>query len=75
MCSIINKPVLIISQNSRESTCAGESFSLVKSKGAGLRETLAQIFSCEIYKFSEYNFYGTSSGHCFCQKLTNCLTK
>ena len=57
MCSIINKPVLIISQNSRESTCDGESFSLVKSKGAGLRETLAQIFSCEIYKLFQNTIF------------------
>ena len=52
---------LEISQNSQENTCARVSCNFIK------KETLAQVFSCDIYEISKNTFFlRNTSGGCFC---------
>ena len=57
-CSV-EKAWLEISQNSQENTCARVSF-LIKLQAQSLvfkKETLAQVFSCELYEISKNTFF------------------
>ena len=59
----VKKMFLEISQNSLENTCARVSF-LIKLHALAFikRESLAQVFSCEVYEI----FLQNTSGGCFC---------
>ena len=72
-CSI-KKVLLEITQNSQENTCAKVSF-LIKFQASGSnfikKDTLAQVFSCEICKISKNTFLNrTPLSYCFWKPLS-----